>query len=108
MSEEFDRGQGYVPKDINDLERYLETHTGRGASAFPVFRGFVPYEMLREAGHLEIGSGIRVSHCIFGFDESYCVVDDFKLKGLLGDFAGKPGIHEPKNILKKEVWEFLK
>lgn len=92
----------YNPKIHGTLEDYV-LHR----QADPLFNNPKYFDELKEAGLLRPGSGIRVMHSMFGFDEAYWVNNDFRLEGIPGKFAGKPGIHEPEEILKDQNWEFL-
>jgi len=98
MVDAFDPEPWYKAERDGPLEKYLQIH---GNASPPLFKGCDLWERLKEIGAIEPGAGVRVMYSM-GFDESYIVTIDFKLRGIQCVFAGKPGDHDPRKILTKK------
>ncbi|MDD5178492.1 MAG: hypothetical protein PHT54_04415 [Candidatus Nanoarchaeia archaeon] len=105
MADALDPEPWYKAERDGSLEDYLKT---RSTYVSLLFKGYDIFERLKELGVLKSGSGVRVMDSLW-LDQCYIVTEDFKLEGLPGTFAGKPGRHNPKDILKENgaPWEFL-
>jgi hypothetical protein len=105
MSDDGFGAHHYRPEEDGSIEEYLSR---KPLTVPPLFKGYAFFEQLKKLGRLKPGSGIRLFH-FYGPDESYIVTSNYKLEGLPGEFGGKEGVHEPKDIIKDDspVWEFL-
>lgn len=103
----FGYGGAYNKKRDGPLEQYLETHDG--ISCFPLFHGYRMYQELWNKGYLLPNiSVIRLMWNVGKGDEHFLVLEDKRLQGLEANMhSGRPGIHDPKKILKSRgpCWE---
>lgn len=90
----------YNPAHDGSLEEYFKTHDG--SFAFPLFKGFDHFELLRKEGWLGPRmSIIRLMWNVGRGDEHFMVTDEFKLEGLVAEaHSGREGIHEPAELFK--------
>lgn len=107
MGKPFDSRAWYTPDRDGDLKKYLEIYDG--LAAFPLFRGFEQYVMLKDKGlFLPDYSVIRLMWNVGRGDEHFLVLEDYRLEGLQTPaHAGREGIHEPEKIFTADCpcWE---
>ena len=96
----------YNPERDGSLAEYFMAHNGYSVS--PLFVGYDWFKRLLKEGWIMPNiSNIRI-YRRFGFDEHYTVISEKEVEGIEIEFhGGKPGIHDPKNLLteKGPSWE---
>lgn len=102
MTRQADSKPWYNPKRDGTLDDYFAQYNGQ--SACPLFKGHVWFEKLRDLGYLMPDvTIIRIMWSHGRSDEHYRVTSDFKLEGIVVPMhGGRPGIHDPKEILDCE------
>jgi hypothetical protein len=90
---------GYNPERHGPLEEYFKKYDGW--SACPLFSGVDLFYQLRdEAWLLPDFSVLRLMWNVGRGDEHFIVVEDYMLMGASANFhGGRPGIHDPKEII---------
>ena len=83
-----------------DIIKYLKIHDG--FQVHPLFEGYEQFEFLKSQNLLVPRiTTIRLMWNIGRGDEHFDITEDFKLEGiLLNAHSGRPGIHDPKEILQ--------
>ena len=91
----------YIAERHGDLAEYIRQRDLQRMPA--IFRGLDAYQMLCTKGFVIPGmTNMRVMGEMVE-DQVYLVVDGYKLSGLgMGMFSGRPGIHEPHEILSHD------
>lgn len=83
-----------------DIVKYLRKHDG--FQVHPLFEGYPQFEFLKAQNLLVPRiTSLRLMWNLGRWDEHFSITEDFKLEGiLLNAHSGRPGIHEPKEILE--------
>jgi hypothetical protein len=99
-------GVWYDPSRDGTIEEYIE-HC-RNERIPKCFRGPEQFQQLVDLGYITPNiTSIRIMYCSGRGDEFYGVVDDFKLQGIeVAVHCGKKGIHDPKELLSRDVPHF--